>query len=906
MGFDVVHLSCHGENDKDGPRLLLEDAEGNEAPASAAALAAAFGETKPALVFLSACQTAQHRAGAAALARELLRAGVPAVMGWDGSVRDIDATEFATRLYKELAGRQRPAYAAAMARQQLLEKHVAEPERKTCRHWHLARLYVGASGGGPLCVATGSARTSHRGRAHRVFLDRKGARVPVAAATAFVGRRREAQAILRTFRDPARAMAGVLIHGFGGQGKSSLAARIADRMPQHVPAVVYEHYDALPVFNAALEAVDPQHRGALRQRWGDAVQQDAATLRDALEDILTGPAAVHNPAAHRQPILLIIDDLERALEPPAPGVEAPAVKAHCAAPLRAVIEAFRNAETQARLLLTSRFPFALRDGTGAELGEKLHRLHLRPFDEQEQAKQQRMARGDGDAAPLKPAEAEEQKALFARVLAVAKGNPLLLDKLTRVALAEPKAASAAIAAMEAYLAGGAAPSGAELADEFRRLAFQSYRQALAEAEAEAFRALTLFQMPVPDAACAAAAGELAGAKAGAALARLAALGLVDTFEAAPPASGDEVLANMLARPLFAALTENEQARIAGAALPSVMRAWCDDGGNLPADRRALEAYNLATLAEDAASLGNAALWGALWLFRAQHDARTALPLVRAALDALHAAGIKPHRELLRLGIVCADRLGEADLQDELLEQAGGIKGADEFSNALLWGHKADRLLQKGDLDEAWRIRREEQLPVYEWLGDVRERAVTMGRIADILMSRGDLDEALRIRREEELPVYDRLGDVRQRTVTKGKIADILMSRGDVDEALRILEQERLPAAEKLGDVEGVVVVLVKTARIRRAKGIDSQEASDRVLGDLRQAYALAKKLTRLDFICAVADDLGQLLAGAGAADEARPLLTEARDGYAKLGLARHVAKMDQILQQFPPPANPGD
>ena len=64
------------------------------------------------------------------------------------------------------------------------------------------------------------------------------------------------------------------------------------------------------------------------------------------------------------------------------------------------------------------------------------------------------------------------------------------------------------------------------------------------------------------------------------------------------------------------------------------------------------------------------------------------------------------------------------------------------------------------MDEALRIRREEELPVYERLGDVRERAVTLGKIADILQARGELDEALRIRREEELPVYERLGDVR--------------------------------------------------------------------------------------------------------------------------------------------------
>jgi hypothetical protein len=46
--------------------------------------------------------------------------------------------------------------------------------------------------------------------------------------------------------------------------------------------------------------------------------------------------------------------------------------------------------------------------------------------------------------------------------------------------------------------------------------------------------------------------------------------------------------------------------------------------------------------------------------------------------------------------------------------------------------------------------------------DVRSRALTMGKIADILESRGDLDEALRIRGEEQLPVYERLGDVRAR------------------------------------------------------------------------------------------------------------------------------------------------
>ena len=57
----------------------------------------------------------------------------------------------------------------------------------------------------------------------------------------------------------------------------------------------------------------------------------------------------------------------------------------------------------------------------------------------------------------------------------------------------------------------------------------------------------------------------------------------------------------------------------------------------------------------------------------------------------------------------------------------------------------------------------------------------MGKIADVLQARGQLDEALRIRQEEELPVYERLGDVRSKAITMGKIADILQAQGQGDQ-----------------------------------------------------------------------------------------------------------------------------
>lgn len=149
----------------------------------------------------------------------------------------------------------------------------------------------------------------------------------------------------------------------------------------------------------------------------------------------------------------------------------------------------------------------------------------------------------------------------------------------------------------------------------------------------------------------------------------------------------------------------------------------------------------------------------------------------------------------------------------VFEQLGDVR-----SRAITLGKIADILQMRGDLDEALRIRREEELPVYERLGDVRSRAVTLGQIADILQARGELDEALRIRREEQLPVFERLGDIRERAVTLGQIGDILQARGELDEALRIRREEELPVYERLGDVRSRAVTLGQVANILQIQG----------------------------------------------------------------------------------------
>jgi len=69
---------------------------------------------------------------------------------------------------------------------------------------------------------------------------------------------------------------------------------------------------------------------------------------------------------------------------------------------------------------------------------------------------------------------------------------------------------------------------------------------------------------------------------------------------------------------------------------------------------------------------------------------------------------------------------------------------------------------------------EEGAAFFKKLGAEGEYAVIRGLIADIYEARGELDEALRIRREEQMPVYERLGDVRELLVARTNLAINLM------------------------------------------------------------------------------------------------------------------------------------
>ncbi|MEV7625662.1 tetratricopeptide repeat protein [Actinoplanes sp. NPDC089786] len=876
-GMPVVHLSCHGVNSFSArpggagvPALMMEDEVGDDRPTTTDELVRLLTKV-PRLLFVSACLTATA-AGAAghlpagsgrrtgtgdggdsgellahSMATGLVSAGVPAVLGWDGSVDDLAATTFAENLYQQLSNQADLAVAVGDARRALL----GSSTRRVRSDWHLARLWFGPSGGGPVVGGTG--RRSRVSAVHgtKVFLDRK-QHVPVAAPAMFVGRRPELQRALRALRSPDRA--GVLLHGQGRLGKSSLAARIADRRPDLAPAVVFGDYSAAAILDVLDDAVrsNPEARELIKHRRAE-VRDHPEALGELLTDLLSGPCG--QAADGGRPVLLIFDDLERILvaDPDGPHRVGPRL----APVLAGVVRAFDPAETDSRLLLTSRFQFTLNS-----LEDRLEQIALRPLSSVAQRKLL-----NRQQAQVTVKQRIERFELAERAVKVSRGNPGLQDLIgLRLVLSDQVTedrAEAAVAGMESYLDRGALPEEAEVRAFLENLALDTLLEQAGPAHRALLRELTLFDLPVPE-----PVAEVLARRSGGSAARLVGLGLVDVFPDGFEPQQSALAANALASGRLDPLDATKATELAAAVVGALFTAW----GGTPANHRrdlaldlqltriALHADNpdvtaacatgaveelRAGPAADALRLGQQAI-----ILLDQHQHPVPILLLRRVADAAKTSGdgdtagelftravreaqvddpqqgdtLEQARVTAEHATYLIDR-GELDSAEQFLQRANDLFEAakSETEAANCQGTIAEILYRRGDYDEALRIHREELLPVFVRLGDTRGSAVTWGKIADILYQRGDYDEALRIRREVELPVYKRLGDTRSAAVTWGKIADILYRRGDYDEALRIHREESLPVYGRLGDTRSAAVATGKIADILYQRG-DYDEA----------------------------------------------------------------------------------
>jgi hypothetical protein len=101
----------------------------------------------------------------------------------DGSVYDREAIAFAQDPYKSLVRRLPLEEAVAEARLALLAAGGPKPSRD----WHLARLWLGAKGGGALVGGARRRQMLSAEHGHKEFLDKRKQKLQVASRDAFVG-----------------------------------------------------------------------------------------------------------------------------------------------------------------------------------------------------------------------------------------------------------------------------------------------------------------------------------------------------------------------------------------------------------------------------------------------------------------------------------------------------------------------------------------------------------------------------------------------------------------------------------------------------------------------------------------------------------------------------------------------
>ncbi len=632
----------------------------------------------PRLLFLSACMSSEPDRLLHSFSSDTVLLGAPAVLGWGGAVEDAEATKFAARLYESLAKKTDLETAVAFARHALIAPDPDRPDAPPSRDWHLARLYLGRQGGGPVCGGERPRRRGSRHRGHKEFLDAK-AEVPVAGRDEFVGRRRQLQAVLRAFREGADVFSGVLVHGFGRQGKSSLAARVAHRMPDHKTAVVFGRYDAASILKAFDEAVPvPAVQRIVRESMASVVE-DPMALKGALRLLLEGPCAdleadrdaggflqklrratdwakgrSQDPA---RPVLLVLDDLEKILQKP-DGRGLHKVDARHVDALRSTIQAFAGARTLSRLLLTSRYRFELDSESGKPLGQRLFPLSLPKMDghegeKQAQAKVRAMGRDAGEKALAR-------SLLVKRCVVSARGNPGLQDLLFNMALENPVECERALEDMEAYAQSGKAPDEESLHEFLKDLAVDRLLGMLSASESDLLKASTLFLAPVPP--------EIFSSQSLGDGQRLAVLGLWEMYEDLVVPKSTAAAVNEIARPKAGRLSEEEEGCLAKLLLPGLFEAWGgQDGSRRPAAAN-LELARVAVFAKDAGVLLSAAT-SALLLLEERFEYRKATKMAVEAAEILDDEDAGPPSGLLRIASERCSRIGDIQKAFEHLAES---------------------------------------------------------------------------------------------------------------------------------------------------------------------------------------------------------------------------------------------
>jgi CHAT domain-containing protein len=403
--FDVFHLTGHATYDQK-PYFLTEDEYGNRVDSDTLAIINALKSSVPPLIFLSGCRTGRASDPVvASMAEELLNLGAMAVFGWGETVRDTDATAAASRLYWELSQGGTVLEALASTYKTLIQQQA--------RDWHKLRLYVANMLPGALVTPfrTRGRKQLPKPTMSSEFRDDEN-RLRVISRENFVGRRRQLQNCLRTLKTDQEKV-GVLLHGMGGLGKSSIASRLWDRLPDFEKILWWRQVD------------EPKLIKKLSSKLIKPELREVRTVLEAMDDGLEVKLAyLFSQLAElgEKPFLFIFDDFEWNLEPREGHY---ILKSEVFPILATLISVIRETGTDHRIIITCRYRF------DSELLDFFYEQGLESFKKTELTKK---------LSRLEHFNSQKiAENLRKRALTLAAGNPRLLEFLNDEVLGKQNA-----------------------------------------------------------------------------------------------------------------------------------------------------------------------------------------------------------------------------------------------------------------------------------------------------------------------------------------------------------------------------------------------------------------------------------------------------------------------------------
>ncbi len=810
--------------------FILENELGQPSPTSIDELYGVIAESErqPKLVFLSGCSTAQaHRPeteelkSVESMAQALADCGINAVLGWSQPVFDTDATEAATHLYKDLSEGTSIFKAVANARKKLLENNRS--------HWHLLRLFAREDCDQPLVtpISTPERRQIPKKKPETAFLDADN-KIRVCLPEHYIGQRRLLQQSMRALRSgPGRAdFHGLLLYAIGGAGKSSTAYKLLHRFDNTYQKVVIAGVVNEASFTAATNAklTEPQ-RQAFEE--GDTLKQRIKNLLNTnpkliwvFDDFEQNTEQQLNRHSH------VVSDSDFTAQFTASSEQL----------LNDLLTAIaESGYTNTRLLVTSRYiPKAFEQPAAGVNVDTVYVPHLTDIALNKKLKQLE------HISKLFNSQNSESLALGKAIKELCAGNPRLLESFEKLLTEQTGEQFLTTEDFENLIQTLEQKQqqfreGLFLETLFLHLPANERRILVAASTYEipvTLNAITCIldgdkhseysQILNPTSF----ATEFNKAhKLG--LIEISTKGEIITYYVSPLVRNIPEFKNELTTEQWQVITKN--------ASDYSYWVWFK-GESSKTYKNCIHQYDNVTQLRELTNTTYADENQQKESLRLSILVNCFL-YVDDITDYLSGSLIEQYRYREVVGY-CSQAVKVSDswvihknlgIAKHYLVANGISDHFDKVEEYLLnkTEYTFDELgalyrcgnyhFQQGEFDEVLEINLL-LIPHLQALEKDREVAICQGQIADVYYRRGNYDEALSIRLNDEIPVYDRLGDVHSAAICQGKVTEIYFHQGDMDLALLTLENKVVPVFDDLGDILSKAISLGKIADIYESLG----------------------------------------------------------------------------------------